>query len=59
MRRRLYLETMEEVMPRVQKMVIEKDTVSVMPFMPLSTPPTLAPVSAPPEKNADEKAGRP
>jgi membrane protease subunit HflK len=48
-RRRLYLETMEVVMPQVEKMIVEPDTVGVMPFLQSSAargrPPA---VSAPP-----------
>jgi membrane protease subunit HflK len=36
-RRRLYLETMEEILPNIQKLIVEPDTVSVMPFMPMPT----------------------
>jgi membrane protease subunit HflK len=60
-RRRLYLETMEQVMPTVEKMVIEPNTVNLMPFVPgqkparsVAAPPPAAvppPVAAsPPEK---------
>lgn len=50
-RRRLYLETMETVMPRVEKMIVEPDTVSVMPLMPIPTrtPPVAAPPPPPPQ----------
>ena len=34
-RRRLYLETMEEVLPKVNKMLIEPGTVNMLPFLPL------------------------
>jgi len=44
-RRRLYLETMEVVMPNVEKMVVEPGTVSLMPLLPMQRMP--APVSAP------------
>jgi membrane protease subunit HflK len=42
-RQRLYLETMESIMPGVEKMIIEPDTVSVMPFVPGRTPSVSAP----------------
>jgi len=32
---RLYLETMEEVLPRVEKVIIEKGTAGVLPYLPL------------------------
>ncbi|MGH0037803.1 MAG: FtsH protease activity modulator HflK [Myxococcota bacterium] len=49
-RRRLYLETMEQVMPSIEKVVVEPDAVSLMPFFPLQgrTPAVGAP--APEEK---------
>jgi len=34
-RQRLYLETMEEVLPRVEKVIVEPDTVNLIPFLPL------------------------
>lgn len=34
-RKRLYLETMEEVLPEVHKVIIEKGTTSVLPYLPL------------------------
>ncbi len=37
-RRRLYLETMEAIMPGVEKMIVEPGAVSVMPFVPTRTP---------------------
>jgi membrane protease subunit HflK len=37
-RRRLYLEAMEDVLPRVQKMVIEKGTTTVLPYLPQAAP---------------------
>jgi membrane protease subunit HflK len=51
-RRRLYLETMEEIMPNVQKMVVEPDTVSIMPL--LSIPGSPPPVSAPAPPKSEE-----
>jgi membrane protease subunit HflK len=38
-RKRLYLETMEEVLPGVEKVIIEPGTASVLPYLPLGTPP--------------------
>lgn len=35
MRRRLYLETMEEILPGVEKLVIEPNTVNMLPMLPL------------------------
>lgn len=35
MRRRLYLETMEEILPGVEKMVVEPNTVNMLPMLPL------------------------
>jgi membrane protease subunit HflK len=34
-RRRLYLETMEEILPGVEKVVVEPDTVNMLPMLPL------------------------
>ena len=34
-KKRLYLETMESVLPEVQKVIIEKGTTSVLPYLPL------------------------
>jgi membrane protease subunit HflK len=34
-RRRLYLETMEEILPGVEKMVVEPNTVNMLPILPL------------------------
>ena len=36
-RKRLYLETMEEVLPGVEKVLIEPGTASVLPYLPLGT----------------------
>jgi len=36
-RRRLYLETMEEILPGIEKMVIEPDTVNMLPMLPLGS----------------------
>ncbi len=49
-RKRLYLETMEEVMPRVEKVIIESGT-NVLPYIPIgrsSAPSTAAPPPPPP-----------
>ena len=34
-RRRLYLETMEEILPSMEKVIIEPDTVNLLPYFPL------------------------
>lgn len=34
-RRRLYLETMEEILPGIEKMVVEPNTVNMLPMLPL------------------------
>jgi membrane protease subunit HflK len=34
-RRRLYLETMEEILPGIEKMVVEPNTVNMLPLLPL------------------------
>ena len=34
-RRRLYLETMEEILPGVEKVVVEPNTVNLLPMLPL------------------------
>ncbi|MEX2580055.1 MAG: FtsH protease activity modulator HflK [Verrucomicrobiales bacterium] len=50
-RRRLYLETMEEVMPRLgRKVIIDEGANQVLPFLPLS-PATSAPVPVPAASN--------
>jgi membrane protease subunit HflK len=36
-RRRLYLETMEEILPGIEKMVIEPNTVNMLPMLPLGS----------------------
>jgi modulator of FtsH protease HflK len=41
-RQRLYLETMEEVLPRVQKVIIEPGTGTLLPYLPGLTPPAPA-----------------
>lgn len=35
MRRRLYLETMEEILPNIEKLVVEPNTVNMLPMLPL------------------------
>ena len=35
-RQRLYLETMEEILPRVEKVIVEPETVNLMPLFPLA-----------------------
>ena len=45
-RKRLYLEAMEEVLPKVQKLVIEPGTGAVLPYFP---PSASAPIPARPE----------
>ena len=50
-RRRLYLETMELVLPGVDKVIVEPDTVQLMPFFPLQGQPPegrSAPAPSPP-----------
>jgi membrane protease subunit HflK len=44
-RRRIYLETMEQVMPDVDKVIVEPNTVNVLPFLPLQQ---RGPSAAPP-----------
>jgi membrane protease subunit HflK len=36
-RRRLYLETMEEILPGVEKVIVEPDTVNMLPMLPLGS----------------------
>ena len=38
-RRRLYLETMEEILPGVEKMIVEPNTVNMLPMLPLGRQP--------------------
>jgi membrane protease subunit HflK len=40
-RRRLYLETMEEILPGVEKVIIEPDTVNLLPYFPLGRRPAV------------------
>ena len=48
-RRRLYLETMEEIMPAVDKLIIEPNTASMLPFFPMQgRVPVAAPAPPPP-----------
>lgn len=54
-RRRLYLETMEEVMPGVDKVIVEPETVQLMPFFPTARPPA---APAPPPVSGDASGGR-
>jgi membrane protease subunit HflK len=42
-RKRLYLETMEEVLPGVEKLIVEPGTASVLPYLPLGRPADRAP----------------
>jgi membrane protease subunit HflK len=37
-RRRLYIETMEEILPAVQKMIIEPEAMRIVPFLQMSAP---------------------
>ena len=53
-RRRLYLETMEEILPEVDKMVIEHGAATVLPFLPAGQGPA-APWQRPP---SDSEAKR-
>ena len=46
-RRRLYLETMEQVLPNIDKMIVEPDTVNVMPVLPVPAGPSVVPAPAP------------
>ena len=39
-RRRLYLETMEEILPGIEKMVVEPNTVNMLPMLPLGRQPS-------------------
>ena len=38
-RRRLYLETMEEILPGIEKLVVEPNTVNMLPMLPLGASP--------------------
>jgi modulator of FtsH protease HflK len=56
-RQRLYLETMESVLPGVEKVIVEPGTVQLMPLLPLgpsfrAPPPVAAPAPAPPPATA-------
>lgn len=51
-RRRLYLETMEAVLPNVEKIIIERDTMGVMPLLQS----VRAPAVAPPKRTGSETA---
>ena len=46
-RQRLYLEAMEDVLPRVQKVIIDKGTTTVLPYLQTAPPP---PAPAPKER---------
>jgi membrane protease subunit HflK len=37
-RRRLYIETMEEILPVVEKMIIEPEAMRIVPFLQMSAP---------------------
>ena len=37
-RRRLYLETMEEILPGVEKMIIEPEAMGIVPFLQMGSP---------------------
>lgn len=41
-RRRLYIETMEEILPTMDKMVVEAETLNMLPMLPLGNAPTRA-----------------
>ena len=41
--KRLYLETMEEVLPRVEKVIVEPGTASVLPYLPIGREPKAKP----------------
>jgi membrane protease subunit HflK len=56
-RRRLYLETMEEILPEVDKMVIEPGAASVVPLIPMNMG-GAAPPAAPTAKARREEARR-
>ena len=44
-RRRLYIETMEEILPDMQKMIVESDGVNMLPMLPMRQTVTPIPVS--------------
>jgi membrane protease subunit HflK len=48
--KRLYLETMEKVLPKVEKVIIEPGTASVLPYLPLGRPPASESSPAPAKK---------
>lgn len=51
-RRRLYLETMEQVMPQVEKVIIGSDTATMLPFFPLQPRAESLPTASPPEPSS-------
>ena len=56
-RTRLYLETMEAVLPKVEKVLIEPGT-QMLPYLPLGQGRSPAAVSAPPAATSDFPMGR-
>jgi membrane protease subunit HflK len=47
-RRRLYLEAMEQVLPKVEKIIVEPGTAMVLPYLPIGPrSPAAAPAPAP------------
>jgi membrane protease subunit HflK len=46
-RQRLYLEAMEEVLPKVQKLIVEPGTATVLPYVPFAAPPPAPPAPPP------------
>ena len=53
-RERLYLETMEVILPTVDKLIVDPDTVNLMPFFPTQARP-LAPASPQPAEQRGER----
>ena len=45
-RRRLYLETMEAVLPEIDKVIVEGDAAQVLPFVPILSRALPAPLAA-------------
>jgi membrane protease subunit HflK len=58
-RRRLYLETMEQIMPSVEKLVVDPDSVSLLPFFPRPGQSARPPVSASPRSQETPAEGQP